>query len=101
MNVYIIITSHFDVIKMMYEDDGPQDHLLSDLDGPSDVLLVTNQWSNGYLDPWNNGINFNGIRQLQICSPKSIAIHEEFLPSILQEAGSPLFLFRLYWNIYR
>ena len=35
---------------MWFEHDDPQDHLLSDLDGPVDLLLITDQQAIGYSD---------------------------------------------------
>ena len=36
---------------MWLENDGPHDHLLSDLDGTSHFLLVKDQCALGYFDP--------------------------------------------------
>ena len=38
-------------LRSWFEHNGPQDHLLSDLDGPAHFLLITDHWAIGYFDP--------------------------------------------------
>ena len=37
---------------MWFERDGPEDHLLSDLDGPAYFLLVMDHQAINYFKPW-------------------------------------------------